>query len=163
MSQPPIERPWDEQKPKPESEKLAPSQRAVKWVNAHPWGTIGIIVLAVIVFSVIGSITSKSASEGSSVADYGTSSGQSAADAAACSLLGPMLDKMSGGMLLGDAMATIPNGWPNGQPSAEVRGVFNMFRSAAAAERDYIDGAGTFEEATSAFQEAVTAYNTICR
>lgn len=144
-------------------EELAPSRRVVKWINAHPWGAIGVILLAVLVFGLIGSVMSKPTSGGGSVVDSGTSSGQSAADAAACALLGPMLDKVSSGSLLTDAMATVTNGWPNGQPSSEVRGVFNMFRSAAAAERNYLDGAGTLEEATSAFQEAVTAYNTICR
>lgn len=86
------------------------------------------------------------------------------ADAAACAALQGGLDAVSSGTPLGTAMnSVIGQGWPNGQPSEAVRGVYNAFRSAVAAEANYLDGVGTFEQATGAFQDAFTAYQAICQ
>ena len=52
-------------------------------------------------------------------------------------------------------------GWPAGQPSAEVRGVFNAFRTAAADEQNYFDGAGSLDAATASFQAAVDQYRAL--
>lgn len=83
------------------------------------------------------------------------------ADAAALALIPPMLDLVEFGTWINDAVPTLFVGWPAGQPSAEVRGVFNAFRTAAADEQNYFDGAGSLDAATASFQAAVDQYRAL--
>lgn len=93
-----------------------------------------------------------------------TTSASAEADAAACDLLAVGLEAVNSGTSLATAMnAVMANGWSNGLPSDPVRGVYNQFRLAVAANRNYLDGVGTFDEATRAFEEAFFAYRSVCQ
>lgn len=86
-----------------------------------------------------------------------------AADEAACATLASGLDAVSAGTPLTAAMGAAMNGgWPAGQPSDAVRGVFNEFRAAVAAEGDYLAGVGTFDDATESFAGALESYRSTC-
>ena len=84
-------------------------------------------------------------------------------DAAACAQLRMGIDKIEAGLSLPEAMSgVLGGGWPSGQPSAPVRGVFNTFRTAIAAEQNYLDGAGTLEDAAAAFARAYNGFIDVC-
>lgn len=84
-------------------------------------------------------------------------------DAAACAQLRMGLDEIEAGLSLPEALSDVlDGGWPSGQPSAPVRGVFNAFRTAIAAEQNSMDGAGTLEDAAAAFARAHSGFIDVC-
>lgn len=88
----------------------------------------------------------------------------SPADTAACAQITQVIEQGKAGTPLGTAVDQVTSGgWPNGQPSAAVRGVFNAFRSAAAAQQNAIDGSGTLTEANTQLQAAMDGYNSTCQ
>lgn len=132
------------------ADQRAQVRRVRKWIFAIMGGTLTVVV--------IWSMTSGGSSEGSVGAPSGS------ADVTACSLLQEGLDAVASGTPLTAAMDSVMSqGWPNGQPSEAVRGVYSGFRSAVAAEKNYLDGAGTFDQASSAFQDAFSNYESVCK
>jgi hypothetical protein len=85
----------------------------------------------------------------------------SAADQAVCDILASTVKGMNatGAVDLG-ALESV--GWPNGQPSAEVRGVVNAFRSLKATSQDYLDGVASDADLTAAVNAALDANKGIC-
>jgi len=141
------------EEPTPEIvDQRAQVRKIRKWILLIMGGTLAILI--------IWGMTMGGTSNGSP----GASTSLGEADAAACSRLQGGLDAVASGTPLTSAMdSAMGQGWPNGQPSEAVRGVYNAFRSAVAAEGNYLDGVGTLEEATGAFQDAFTAYQAICQ
>jgi len=103
------------------------------------------------------------ASSSSSSAQPAVEPHLSTADEAACGLLKRALLRVARGMPFDRALtnyAFVP--WPAGQPSSNIRAVFNAFQRATSLQLNYMHGESTQREAAEAFNSSVAAYSGIC-
>lgn len=87
----------------------------------------------------------------------------SPADAAACAQLDQVLVDFEAGYNATEAFArNAEGGWPEGMPSDQVRGVFNLYRRWVAVERDEKLGFATYDDSVDALGEALRAQKNVC-